>query len=312
MTGTAKRGHLLLGFPRSGTTLLSRLLDSHPEVSSPPETYLFSSAARFLHEQDQVEGPPIGVLGGLAFVDIGAEEVYAPLRQMLWDFHARIAGAKPVWVEKTAIDIFHLEALEPLLAGHARVIWLERHPLDVIVSNLGLAQVMGAQLHDLFELTRHINGPHEGYARAWAERAAAMRAFAERHPDMVCRVQYEEMTRNPEAELNRIFAFLEVEPCAGQVLVDAFARPPRTGLGDFNFDATTAIRPAPENGWKGRIPPAALARIVPLLADEMAASGYAVPKVPRLPGREGAVRQFQMAAALKRDRSLQQREGQGG
>ena len=87
MTGAADR-HLILGFPRSGTTLLSRLIDAHPEISSPPETFMFSSAARFLAEQSAVEGPPIGVLSGLAFAGFEPEEVMGPLRAMLFGWHA--------------------------------------------------------------------------------------------------------------------------------------------------------------------------------------------------------------------------------
>lgn len=306
---TDRRAHLILGFPRSGTTLLARLLDAHPEVSCPPETYLFAAASRFLHEQDRVEGPPIGVRAGLGFLGFSAAEVEAPLRRMVFDFHAQIAGDKPVWVEKTAIDLFHLETLEPFLAGQARFLLLTRNPLDVIVSNLRLAEVMGARLHDLFEMTRGINGPHEGIARAWADRAAALRGFADRHPAAVLSLRYEDLTRRPAEELARVFAFLGVAPLAETVLQDAFVRPPRTGLGDFSVDATTAIRPAPEAGWRGRIPPGALARILPVLAAEMAAAGYAVPKAPRLPTRDEAVRQFQMATALKRDRSRTAGEG---
>jgi hypothetical protein len=305
----ARRGHLLLGFPRSGTTLLSRLLDSHPQVSSPPETYLMAAAARFLHEQDRVEGPPIGVLAGLAFAGFTDEEVRAPLRRMVFDFHDRIAGDRPVWVEKTAIDIFHLETLEPLLAGHVRFLVIERHPLDVILSNLRLAEVMGAQLQDLWALTQGVNGPHDGIARAWADRMAALRAFAGRHPGDVCWLSYEDLTREPAAALARVFDFLGVGGDPAEVIERAFAAPPRTGLGDFNFDGTTAIRPAPENAWRGRIPPAALARILPVLEPQMTAGGYEVPKAPRLPDRATAVRQFQLAAALKRDRSRRDAEG---
>jgi len=304
-----KRAHLILGFPRSGTTLLARLLDAHPEVSCPPETYLFASAARFLHEQNRVEGPPVGVLSGLAFLGIPAEEVEAPLRRMIFDLHARIAGGKPVWVEKTAIDLFHLETLEPFLTGHARFLLLTRSPLDVIVSNLRLAEVMGAQLHDLHEQTRWINGSHEGIARAWADRARALRAFAGRHPEATLSVRYEDLTRQPVEVLERIFAFLGVRPLIEKVLREAFTRPPRIGLGDFNVDTTTAIHPAPEKGWRGKIPPGALARILPILCEEMAAAGYEVPNAPRLPSRDEAVRQFQMATALKRDRSRAAGEG---
>jgi hypothetical protein len=228
---------------------------------------------------------------------------------MVFDFHARIAGDKPVWVEKTAIDVFHLETLEWLLSGHARFILLTRNPLDVIVSNLRLQEVMGAQLSDLFELTTNINGPYEGIARAWVDRAQAMRAFAKRQPtDTVLHLRYEDLTRDLDTALTRIFDFLAVEPKVAEVVDTAFTRAPRIGLGDFNVDATTGIRPSAESGWRGKIPRAALARIVSILADEMTAAGYTVPKVADQPSREEAVRHFQMSTALKRDRSRQASE----
>ena len=283
--------------------MLARLLDSHPEISCPPETYLFASAARFLHEQNRVEGPPIGVIAGLSFSGFEEEDVLGPLRAMIFDFHARIAKSKPVWVDKTAIDIFHLETLEPFLAGHARFLLIERNPLDVVVSNLALAQVMGAQLHDLFDRTREINSPHEGIAVAWADRAAALRAFAQRHPEDVCLLRYEDLTNHPHETLTRVLAFLGVAPVAERMIVDAFAGAPRTGLGDFNFDGTTTIRPAQEKAWRNKIPAGALARIIPILQEQMEEAGYEVPKAPRMPSRANSVRQFQMAAALKRDLS---------
>ena len=46
----AEKGVIILGCPRSGTTLLRRLLDSHPDLSCPGETFLFRGAARFLKE----------------------------------------------------------------------------------------------------------------------------------------------------------------------------------------------------------------------------------------------------------------------
>lgn len=304
MSGAAdKRGFLLLGFPRSGTTLLSRLLGGHRDVSCPPETYLFSAAARFLHEQDRVEGPPIGVLSGLAFAGFAPEEVLQPLRDMVFGFHARMAGDRPVWVEKTAVDVFHLETLRELLDGHVRFIVLERNPLDVIVSNLGLAQVMGAQLHDLFEMTREINSPHEGIARAWADRAGALRKFVAEAGEDACVLRYEDLTTDPVAELDRLFAFMGVTPEGSGAIERAFATDSVVGLGDFNFDSTTQVRPARPNAWKGKIPPAVLARILPILAEQMELSGYPVPRAPRIPAREDAVRQLQMAAALKRDHS---------
>jgi hypothetical protein len=54
-------GILLLGSPRSGTTLLRRLVDAHPNIACPGETNVFSSCGRFLRSERIAEGVRIGV-----------------------------------------------------------------------------------------------------------------------------------------------------------------------------------------------------------------------------------------------------------
>jgi hypothetical protein len=304
MTGAgagATAGRLIvLGFPRSGTTLLARLLDGHPEISAPPETGLFSAAGRFLQEQSLVEGPPIGVLTGLSFAGIPPDAALAGLRAMLFGFHDRIAAGRPVWVEKTATDIFHLETLEPLLAGHARFLCLVRNPLDVVASNVDLARTMGARLTELYAATAGINAEHDGIARAWIERQAALDAFAARHSGDCLSLRYEDLLAAPEAALSGILAFLGLAGDPAAMIAAAFSGNSRIGLGDFRIDGTKGLNPPVENGWRKRLPPAAIARIVPLLAPLMERHGYKVPKVPAPLSREVAIRQFELAARMKR------------
>ena len=64
----SRPGIVVLGTPRSGTTLLRRLLDAHPNIACPPETYVLSGAARFLHEETFAQGLKIGTLS-LQLVD---------------------------------------------------------------------------------------------------------------------------------------------------------------------------------------------------------------------------------------------------
>jgi hypothetical protein len=291
---------IVLGFPRSGTTLLARLLDGHPQISAPPETGLFSAAGRFLQEQSLVEGPPIGVLTGLSFAGIPPDAALAGLRAMLFGFHDRIAAGRPVWVEKTATDIFHLETLEPLLAGHVRFLCLVRNPLDVVASNVDLARTMGARLAELYAATAGINAEHDGIARAWIERQAALDAFAARHPGDCLSLRYEDLLAAPEAALSGILAFLGLAGDPAAMIAAAFSGNSRIGLGDFRIDGTKGLNPPVENGWRKRLPPAALARIVPQLAPLMERHGYKVPKVPAPLSREVAIRQFELAARMKR------------
>jgi hypothetical protein len=300
MPDDALRPLVVLGFPRSGTTLLARLLDGHPEISAPPETGLLSAAGRFLGELSDVEGPPIGVLTGLGFAGIAPEDVHAALRDMVFGFHRRIAAGRRLWAEKTGTDIFHLERLEPLLAGHVRFLCLVRNPLDVVASNLDLARAMGAELPELFALTRGINGPHDAIARAWIDRQTALDAFAARHAADCLRLRYEDLLAAPEATLHGILGFAGLAGDPAAMIAAAFSETARIGLGDFRIHESAGLKPPVENAWRQRLPRAAAARIVPLVAPLMLAHGYAVPRVPPQPDRATAIRQFEMAARLKR------------
>lgn len=293
--------YVLVGFPRSGTTLLARLLDAHAQVSCPPETHLMTAAARFLSEQSHVEGPPIGVLSAVNFLGVEADEVMGPLRELVFGMHSRFADGKPVWVEKTGVDIFHLEALESFLAGHVRFILLTRNPLDVVASNMDLAAAMGAPLTDLWEAVRDSNEPHEGIARAWLERDAALTAFAERNGADCHRLRYEDLAETPDATLSSLLEFMGVDADGSALVAAAREATPRFGLGDFRVNESLDIRPPQPNGWRKRLPRMAAARMIPMLAPAMEAHGYKVPKPARIPSREDAVRQYQMAAQMKRD-----------
>lgn len=291
---------LILGFPRSGTTLLSQLLDAHERISSPPETNLFSAMGRFLAEQSHVEGPPIGVLAGLGFLGVDEEEIYAPLRQFVFAMHERVAEGADYWIEKTATDIFHVDALEPMLAGHARFIILLRNPLDVVASNCDLADAMGAQLVELREITRHYDGPHEGFAYAWVEAISRLMAFVSRNEADCHVMRYEDLLAAPEVTLGKLLEFLHLPPDAAEMIAASFAKPRRIGLGDFRIHESSAIRPPIKNGWRKRIPPAAARRVVDIVGPLMAELGYDVPRMPQLPDRQDAIRQFVLSARMKR------------
>lgn len=299
MTSDKNTRLVIVGFPRSGTTLLSRILNAHPDIASPPETGLMSGAGRFLTELTEIEGPPLGVQTGLAYAGIPTEDLHAALRGMLFGFLDRIAAGKRIWVEKTATDIFHLERLEPLLVGHVRFICLVRNPLDVVPSNAALARTMGGQLLELYGQTRGINSEYDGIAKAWVERQTVLDEFSARHPEDCIGLRYEDLLDDPDQTLRRLFAFAGVDGDPARVIADAFAGPPRIGLGDMSINDQNGLRPASVNGWRKRMPPAAASRIVPMVAGLMAAHGYKVPKVPPLADRDTAIRQYEIAVRMK-------------
>jgi hypothetical protein len=292
--------YVILGFPRSGTTLLSRLLSGNPGISAPPETGLLSGAGRFLKELTTVEGPSIGVLTGLAFAGIQAETIYASLRNLVFDLQKTIAGPRSIWVEKTGTDVFHLEVLEPMLVGHVRFICITRNPLDVIASNIDLARTMGSQLPELFALTQGTNPEHDGYAKAWVDRQNALDDFVGRNKADCFSIRYEDLLSDPIDSLTKLLSFMELKQDPQKMIEEAFKDDAPIGLGDFRINETHGLATPVKDGWRKRLPRVAVSRIVPVVAELMQRHGYTVPRIPSGLSREDAVRQFEMAARMKR------------
>jgi hypothetical protein len=294
---TAARFGVILGFPRSGGTLLRRILDQHPEISCPPEPWLTTACARFLEDAPS-DGIPIGVRTGLGFAGIAEAEVTAALREILFRFHGQMAAGKPVWVEKSGFDVFHLPALADLLAGHAGFVALVRHPLDVIASNLDLAARMGRYLPEMQPYLARFPAPVEALAEAWADRTEALLAFVAAQGDAARLYRFEDLLAAPEATLTPIYTLLGVTPQTALQISAAVAAPARPGLGDWKTHAEAGLNPAPVGRWQKamsrRVAGGLMARLAPL----MSRLGYDVLPVPRIPTRAEAIRQFGAAARL--------------
>jgi len=130
------KGAIVLGSPRSGTTLLRRLLDSHPDLSCPGETFLFRGCARFIEHDTISGGFDYGVLGALEGLGYSREDVLTRLRRFAVEFYEELArkDGKSMWIAKTAVDSFYMNQIEELFARHAKFICVLRHGLDVVCS----------------------------------------------------------------------------------------------------------------------------------------------------------------------------------
>lgn len=125
----SQQRHIIMGgAPRSGTTLLRRIFDRHPDICAGAETKLFVPAAFNLAWLSQSYGIPRDELEAMrqasgsqgAFVDTFAERV-------------KRDADKRRWAEKTPMNIRNLDWIMPRWP-HASVIHIIRDGRDVVCS----------------------------------------------------------------------------------------------------------------------------------------------------------------------------------
>jgi hypothetical protein len=280
--------------------LLRRILNAHPEISCPPETNLLSACGRFLQEYPSIDGLPIGVLSGLAFSDVEEDAVLAKLRNLVFDFHREIAAktGKLIWVEKTAFDIFYLEQIERLLAGHCRFICLCRHPLDVIMSVKDLCDEMDQIVPELHSYTRQHRSQYDAFAHAWIDCNEALLGFVERHPNDCLLLKYETLLEDSQKAVSALMTFIGARAVDGDFLDRAFEGASDVGLGDWKVYEKHSLDKSGIGRWQG-LPKSTITRLVPRLMPLMQRLGYEIPKTDPVRERQEAIRRYRLGRQLR-------------
>ena len=267
-------GIIILGAPRSGTTLLRRILNAHPAIACPGETNVFSGCGRFLREEHTADGTAIGPLSGLSFAGIEPARVRADLRQLAFGYLEEFAASegKTRWAEKTAFNSFYLDELEPLWGDDVQFVLILRHGLDVTTSIQDLCDVNGAYLEEVHRYVHAEPIPKLAFARLWVDVTERLLDFAERHVERTHRLRYEDLVTTPENALNELFAFLG-EDWSSDGLAAVFERTDDIGLGDWKTYEKNAVSNESVGKWR-RLPAHLLSRLAPIVNPTLERCGY--------------------------------------
>lgn len=299
---TSSPGIVVLGAPRTGTTLLRRLLNGHPDICCPGETFLLASAARFLRPDYVSEGIEYGVLGGLAAAGIPRDQVRAALRGLVESFFRQLAAraGKPRWASKTAIDAFYLPEVEQLMAGHARFVCIVRHGLDTALSLKDLCDANETYIREIHAYVARNPRPLVAFAELWADVTGGLLDLAARRAGESLLVRYEDLVAQPQSTLNRLAAFLELAP--GSLAATSLCEDAPSGLGDWKTYGKPAIEASSVGRWR-TLAPATLALVAPLVNPVLARAGYEPVSAGPAPDADQAMRRYEITMGLQAKRS---------
>jgi len=199
----------IVGFPRSGTTMLEQMLDAHPNLRSMDErTHLAELADRI------ADMPGMRYPDDLGRLD---EAACASLRAIYW---SRVAETVRLdvgqrLVDKNPLNVLHLPLIRRLFPN-ARILLALRHPCDVVLS----CYMQGFRLPAFVVLCSTLERLARGYAntmRIWDRHAKLL------EPTWLS-VRYEDVVAEPESALGRVARFIGIDDITPMLAFDAHAR----------------------------------------------------------------------------------------
>jgi hypothetical protein len=269
----------VVGFPRSGTTLMQYLLNDHPDQAVAPETHFLSRHWRDNRHRDLTDPtdreafwteftsspwfPDLG-LDARAFADSappGTFDSFGALFAGLLAAYADRTG-KPRIGEKTPHHYQYLSTLFEWFPD-ARVIFMVRDPRAVTASYLTVDQSWAADA-DAFAI-----------AARWARHVAQLNKW--RADPRVHVVPYEQFVRDPSGELGRILSFAGLRDETAAIL----SRQPTQKRETGSLRVYTQVSDENIDAWRGRLSRAQVGVVEGLTRSHMRAFGY-LPDVPLL------------------------------
>ena len=184
----------LVGFPRSGTTLLEQVLAAHPDVAAMQErTCLMDSAAAFFGSDTDLDQ-----LAALS------DEALQPWREAYWKRVAETEPAlsKPVFVDKMPLNAVFLPLIAKLFP-RAKILLALRDPRDVVLSCFRRRFAMNAGMVEFTAL--------DSSAAYYVAVMSLVQLYREKLALNILETRHENLIANFDGETKRLCDFLGLE-----------------------------------------------------------------------------------------------------
>jgi tetratricopeptide (TPR) repeat protein len=184
----------VLGFPRSGTTLLEVVLEGHPDVVSLEESELLLDSVReFMKTPSDLD----------RLMSANAASL-KPLRAAYWRLVAKagVDVAGKVFVDKHPLNTLKLPLIARLFP-HAKILFACRDPRDVVLSCHRHRFLMSAPVYELLSL--------QGAARYYDAVMALAVCLTTVLKLNMCLVRHEDVVTEFKREMKRVCSYLNLD-----------------------------------------------------------------------------------------------------
>jgi tetratricopeptide (TPR) repeat protein len=193
----SRRPIFVVGMPRTGTTLVERILSSHSEVSSAGELQDFGLALK------RASGSRSNLMLDVDTINKAAGSNFLELGQRYLATAGLATRDTPHFVDKMPMNFLYIGFIH-LALPNAKIVCLRRHPLDTCVSNFRqlfrLEHSYYAYAYDLSDIAQY-----------YIMFARLMSHWEELLPGKVLQVQYEQLVEDQEQQIRRLLEFCELD-----------------------------------------------------------------------------------------------------
>ncbi len=251
MAFTKESGVIILGHPRSGTTLLRRILNGHENLHCPGETHVLNSCARFIQAEKTAHGLDMGILSGMHFAGISEEEIINQVRNLGFSLLEQASTKKlgKRWVEKTAVDSNYIDEIDQLFGEHAYFIGIVRHGLDVAISSKDFSDATGMYLNMFKPYINQYQQPLEALLRSWVDVTTDLLNFSQKHPENCLLIRYEDLIDEPEEVLSHILEFIG-EDFSPEIISEGLENTSELGLSDHKCLQQSKVTKVNSKRWE--------------------------------------------------------------
>ncbi|MEH6549407.1 MAG: sulfotransferase [Pseudomonadales bacterium] len=196
-TGCEDKGPIfILGMPRTGTTLLERMIASHSDVTAAGElnelSQMISQIVKLINKDPK--------MSKIELVKKSSQLDFKKLGETYIHGTKQYAESCPLWIDKMPINFLYCGLIK-LSMPNAKIINLVRHPIDTCYANYKMLFNAGApysySLEDLGE-----------YYSAYYQ---LMQHWHTVMPGSILSVSYEDITEDFEREARRALEFCDLE-----------------------------------------------------------------------------------------------------